>query len=120
MNFDGRKPGAAFWATVVVVIALVGYPLSVGPACWLSSRMNYGASTVSSVYRPLTWATARSERFADAVAWYSRIGSAGGWSWWGGTWVDADRLLRPWLHRPKLMKTHFGVGGSASVPAEEI
>ena len=29
-----KKPGLAFWATVVAVVALVGYPLSFGPACW--------------------------------------------------------------------------------------
>jgi len=26
-----NKPGAAFWATVVVVVVLVAYPLSMGP-----------------------------------------------------------------------------------------
>ncbi len=29
---DRKKPGVAFWATVVVVVALVLYPLSYGPA----------------------------------------------------------------------------------------
>lgn len=29
-----KKPGVAFWATVVVVVALVAYPLRFGPACW--------------------------------------------------------------------------------------
>jgi hypothetical protein len=28
-----KQPGVAFWATVVVVAVLVGYPLSFGPAC---------------------------------------------------------------------------------------
>jgi hypothetical protein len=27
----------AFWATVAVVVGLVGYPLSFGPACWAAS-----------------------------------------------------------------------------------
>jgi hypothetical protein len=27
-----KKPGVAFWATVVVVVVLVAYPLSFGPA----------------------------------------------------------------------------------------
>jgi hypothetical protein len=36
MNSDRDKPGVAFWASVVVVVvALVGYPLSPGPAAWL-------------------------------------------------------------------------------------
>jgi hypothetical protein len=35
---DRKPPGAAFWATVVVVVALVAYPLSFGPACWWFSQ----------------------------------------------------------------------------------
>src|SRR5262249_20222835 len=35
---DRKKPGVAFWATVVVVVALLGYPLSFGPACWLTAQ----------------------------------------------------------------------------------
>jgi len=34
MPCDRKKPGVAFWATVVVVMVLVAYPLSFGPACW--------------------------------------------------------------------------------------
>lgn len=30
---DRKKPGVAFWATVGLVVMLVGYPLSFGPAC---------------------------------------------------------------------------------------
>jgi hypothetical protein len=36
-----RKPGVAFWATVVLVVALVGYPLSFGPACVLISMRHF-------------------------------------------------------------------------------
>ena len=32
-----KKPGMAFWATVVVVVVLL-YPLSFGPAVWLAAR----------------------------------------------------------------------------------
>jgi hypothetical protein len=32
-----KKPGVAFWATVIVVVVLA-YPLSFGPAMWLGSR----------------------------------------------------------------------------------
>src|SRR5262245_38714898 len=35
---DRKKPGVAFWATVVVVVMLVAYPLSFGPACWVAPR----------------------------------------------------------------------------------
>ena len=30
MTSDRKKPGVAFWTTVVVVVLLVGYPLSFG------------------------------------------------------------------------------------------
>ena len=31
MTTDRKKPGVAFWTTVVVVVVLVAYPLSFGP-----------------------------------------------------------------------------------------
>ena len=86
---DRKKPGVAFWAPVVLVV-LVLYVASIGPACWVSSRTNIGAATVSFVYRPLTWEMAQSERVADAVSWYARLGGADGWDWTiesdGWTW----------------------------------
>lgn len=30
-----KKPGVAFWGTAVLVVLLVGYPLSAGPAYWI-------------------------------------------------------------------------------------
>ncbi len=49
---DRKKPGVAFWVTVVVV-ELVLYVASFGPACWLSDRhlLPYGAA--DAIYRPL-------------------------------------------------------------------
>ncbi len=38
MTSDRKKPGVAFWATVVVVVTLVAYPLSFGVAEWLDGR----------------------------------------------------------------------------------
>ncbi len=38
MTPSRKKPGVAFWATVAVVVALVTYPLSFGPACWITAR----------------------------------------------------------------------------------
>jgi hypothetical protein len=35
MSDERKKPGVAFWATVVVVAVLLAYPLSFGPACWI-------------------------------------------------------------------------------------
>ena len=49
---DRTKPGVPFWATVVVVVALL-YPISFGPACWLASRTGIGASALPAIYRPV-------------------------------------------------------------------
>jgi len=61
-----KKPGPAFWATVTVVVALLGYPLSFGPACWwfsapLSSRIESMAwegpdpQCPPQIYWPIGW-----------------------------------------------------------------
>jgi hypothetical protein len=52
MTADRKKPGVAFWATVVLVVALA-YPLSFGPACWLASRTGIGIKALRTIYRPI-------------------------------------------------------------------
>jgi hypothetical protein len=47
---DRKKPGVAFWATVVLVVVLAGYPLSFGPACWCADA-NW--EPVPPIYGPL-------------------------------------------------------------------
>jgi len=50
---DRKKPGVAFWATVGLVVVLVGYPLNFGPACWVGCQCNGARTTIMIVYRPL-------------------------------------------------------------------
>ena len=50
-----KHPSAVAWATVEVVVALVVYPLSFGPACWGMSRRIGGPSAIAAVYRPVLW-----------------------------------------------------------------
>jgi hypothetical protein len=50
---DRKKPGVAFWATVVVVVVLMAYPLSFGPACWLVSHADLNEQVVNIPYRPV-------------------------------------------------------------------
>ena len=84
MSSDRKKPGVAFWATVAVVVVLA-YPLSFGPACWITSRVNIGVPVVNCVYLPILWIRDVSpEYIQDGILWYSRIGSARGWCWSGG------------------------------------
>jgi hypothetical protein len=74
-----KKPGMAFWATVVVVAALAAYPLSFGPACWISSRASYGE--ILPFYRPVEWAIRRSRAAEIAFLRYAELASPAH-SWW--------------------------------------
>jgi hypothetical protein len=56
LNSASKKPGVAFWASVVLVVMLVGYPLSFGPACWINCRTEIGTRHMAVVYRPICWA----------------------------------------------------------------
>src|SRR5258708_35393274 len=58
-----KKPGVAFWTTVVMVVLLVGYPLSFGPACWIATRLddfewNRQLVFMTRIYYPL-WSALR-------------------------------------------------------------
>jgi len=86
---DRKKPGVAFWATVVVVVVLA-YPLSFGPACWITSRTNVGAEAVPVLFQPLTWAMSPdSETTINRVSrWYAKIGAPDDWEW-GPSWEES-------------------------------
>jgi hypothetical protein len=70
MTPDRKKPGVAFWATVVVVV-LVAYPLSLGPALWISSHTAPREKSVLIAYRPLAWIIGRSPR--GPQRWIARV-----------------------------------------------
>jgi hypothetical protein len=70
-----------FWATVVVVVALVGYPLSAGPVSWLAAHEaipNWSNATLLRLYAPLSWVT---QDFPQSSAWYARL-----WFWYIDLW----------------------------------
>jgi hypothetical protein len=78
-----KKPGVAFWATVVVVVALIGYPLSFGPVCWwfstpLSSRIEWTAwegpdpRCPPQIYWPIGWLAENAPGpVGDAIFWFA-------------------------------------------------
>jgi hypothetical protein len=70
-----RKPSIGFWLTLVVLIGLVAYPLSAGPACWLWVR---GALPTGDwpyrVYSPLFAASYWNTQFREALYWYVSAG----------------------------------------------
>jgi hypothetical protein len=75
-----KKPGVAFWATAVLVVVLL-YPISFGPACWLTARGYVRESTVNSFYWPVLWSAAQATPLENAVVW------------WGSLWVPDGELF---------------------------
>ena len=76
-----KKSGVAFWATVVVVVALVGYPLSVGPTAWIYGRLgHWDVDPLNlTVYAPVRWVEQRvpisvALEFAEYVDWCGKNG----------------------------------------------
>lgn len=58
MISNRMKPGAAFWATVVAVVVLVIYPLSLGPLTWLDYHgfmPEWSDGPLRTLYAPLVW-----------------------------------------------------------------
>jgi hypothetical protein len=53
-----KKPGVAFWTTVMAVVLLAGYPLSLWPALWITSRSDPRYDRILAIYRPIAWAVA--------------------------------------------------------------
>ena|SRR5437660_1479515 len=90
MTDKQRTPGAGFFATICVVV-IVAYALSIGPACWVSSRVG-AARFVTVFYKPVTW-TAEvidSDALKEQIQWYSDLGAAGVWTWTFGAAEPGD------------------------------
>jgi hypothetical protein len=97
-----KKPGVAFWATVALVVVIVGYPLSFGPACWISSHFaNDESAFVSAAYRPIFWLYVHGHRqCASAIDRIAGFGASPGWEMGHdmlddvGVWSDwsSDRI----------------------------
>ena len=99
MTPDRKKPGVAFWATVVVVVALVAYPLSFGPACWMVRRGLISPPIVAHFYRPiLRHSGVLPSGVHQAILTYAGDDEE------GGTFVHLNLVLleeslRPWSQR---------------------
>jgi hypothetical protein len=85
MTVPRKKPGVAFWATVVLISLLVIYPLSFGPACWIAGRVPNARAAVCAAYSPMTavWAGTvspgphDSDFWNSAFRWYVNCGRHG-------------------------------------------
>ncbi len=74
-----KKPSAGFWITVALV-AVLAYPASFGPACWISSRSGIGGSVVNFAYQPmLGMAFEGPEVIRRGTLWYVQLLAKRGW-----------------------------------------
>lgn len=69
-----KKPGVAFRAIIAVVAGLLAYPLSFGPAVWLTSRGYFRESMITSVYMPVLWSAGQAPPLEDALVWWGSLG----------------------------------------------
>ena len=78
MTSDRKKPGVTFWATVIVAVVLA-YPLSFGPACWLTNQGFIDGAKSGPLYRPiLRLCVQKSGRVSDALRWYGLLDTHAG------------------------------------------
>jgi hypothetical protein len=67
---DRKKLGVTFWATVVLVV-LLAYPLSMGPAFHLAGWL--GTSSFMVVYEPLELVGLEFPPFWEVLTWYLEL-----------------------------------------------
>ena len=115
-----KKPGVAFWTTVILVV--VSYPATFGPACWISSRTGIGASVVSAAYAPLTWNLGNAfDRqptpiIGEALSRYGDLGAAPHWMWLT-SWNPLIGMTWEWTDTSKSRRGHsHGVKPPAAPP----
>ena len=100
MNREVRSPGIVFWGTVLASSALVLYPLSFGPACWISSQVGVGANVLPTVYRPLLGVMSRDKlrriRIEETDPYQSSLSSSpledGLLAWYAALWAERERI----------------------------
>jgi DMSO reductase anchor subunit len=75
MTSDRKKPGVAFWATVVLSVVVL-YCLSAGPVIWLYSHgtiPDWADAPTTWFYVPLDWLA---HKYPVAFFWYADL-----WGW---------------------------------------
>jgi len=85
---DRKHPSVAFWITVALVAVLVGYPLSFGPACWISSHTNRGMRAINIIYQPLmrVWWRGAAPYQHDLLQRYAHL------------WTNREKLWIVWIN----------------------
>lgn len=72
---NSRPRGIAI--TRWLLIAIIAYALSFGPACWMIDRAGFSFAIITWAYRPLALAADSADRYPvfRVVAWYADLGT---------------------------------------------
>jgi len=76
-----RREHWAIWTAVALPLLSLAYlvSMSIGPVCWISSHVGFGAGVVSAVYSPLiSYGPYPSDEMLES---YSKIGAPSDWCW---------------------------------------
>jgi hypothetical protein len=102
---DERKPVWPWIAALLIGLPVL-YVASFGPACWVTSRLNFGARSISVIYRPIIRAAfgdpgtdeIPSETLNRAFQWYGDLGARPDWGWWCRVYdgPTGELLHAPW------------------------
>src|SRR5262249_17764059 len=75
------------WAKRTLAAAIIGVPVlyvaTFGPACWITSQLQYGNYAVSAFYKPLVGICWKGLDPFGALRWYARIFAAPKWEMLG-------------------------------------
>jgi hypothetical protein len=83
---DRKKPGVPFWATVALVVVLVGYPRSFGPACWRTAISSSDIKELDELGQPKA-------RYHHMMIVYWPLGAAARWH------GPVGAAIRRWMGR---------------------
>lgn len=94
--FNRRERWAKRTLAAIVGVPVI-YVASFGPACWITSRMDFGADLIPIIYEPVTYGF---NRQPDAsIRWYPSLGASdSSWKWAFVLDVN-DRSGWKWTHR---------------------
>jgi hypothetical protein len=97
---DSSKKHSVMFRVIVTLAILLAYPMSFGPACWLSQRTGTGHDYVWIAYRPFWWTMKNgSEPLRESLFQYATSGAEHGKMLAVGDldyrWIDRFRPYRP-------------------------
>lgn len=93
--FNRRERWAKRLGLATLIVGLLGYPLSFGPACWISSHTDHGIDFVNSTFQPMLRIWWRGPTpIRHSVQWYALLFANDHWTiasspgWEGYRWGE--------------------------------